>query len=151
MCVCYLAYNHLVDPLRKLSVWFIFVMKCKMTCNIFLVIFKARLSFSYKWISKFQNCMFWELLVPTMLSQVRFNPKTKLAKRHINVGHCSSLGQKKFHHFSDRVTVAWSYQRMTSHFSLHTASFKHHCKIRKYLLCTLYKFYIRRIFKEICE
>ena len=29
-----------------------------------------------------------------MLSQVRFNPKTKLAKRHISVGHCSSLGKK---------------------------------------------------------
>ena len=41
-------YNYVVDPLRKLSVWFIFVMKCKMTCTIFLVISKARLSFIYK-------------------------------------------------------------------------------------------------------
>ena len=90
----------------------------------------------------FQNCMFRELFVPTLLSQVRFNPKTKLTKRHINVGRCSSLEKKNFHHFSDWVTVAWRHQTMTSHFSLHTASFKHHCKIRKCLLCTLYKFYI---------
>ena len=86
--------------------------------------------------------MFRELLVPTMLSQVRFYLKTNLAKRHINVGHCSLLGKKIFNHFSDRVTVAWRHQTMTSHLSLHTASFKHHCKIRKCLLCTLYKFYM---------
>ena len=45
---------------------------------------------------------------------------------------------------------------MTSHLSLHTASFKHHCKIRKCLLCTLYKFnmipsYIQRDMRVVSE
>ena len=113
-----------------------------MPCTIFLVISKARLSFSYKWILKFQNCMFRELLVPIILSQVRFDLKTKLANRHINVGHCSSLRKEHFRHFSDRVTVVWRHQTMTSHFSLRFVSFKHHYKIKKCKLCILYKFYI---------
>ena len=86
--------------------------------------------------------MFRELLFSIMLSQVRFNLNTKLAKRHINVGHCSSLGKENFRHFSDRVTVAWGHQTMTSHLPLRTVTFKQHCKIMKCLLCTLYKFYI---------
>ena len=55
---------------------------------------------------EFQTCMFRELLIPILLSQVRFNLKTKLAKQHKNVVHCSSLGKEHSRHFSRRVTVA---------------------------------------------
>ena len=86
--------------------------------------------------------MFREFLVSIMLSQVGFNLKTKLVKRHINVGHCYSFGKENVRHFFDRVTVAWRHQTMTSHLSSRTATFKHHCKISKCQMCTLYKFYI---------
>ena len=131
--VYYLANNYLVDYISKSSVWFILVMKCKNSCTIFLILSKARLSFSYKWILKIQNCLFREISVPVMLLQVRLNLKTILAKWFINVGDCSALGTENFRHFFfDRVTVAWRHQSMKSYISVRTASFKHHCKIRKW-------------------
>ena len=56
-----------------------------------------------------------------------------------------------------RVTVAWRHQSMTSYISMRTVPFKHHCKIRKWLLSILYKFHIilsyihrdMRVFSEL--
>ena len=108
------------------------------TCHVFTRLFTLNtrwyfldFAFSFKWIKKVLNCLFRELLVPIMPGQVCFNLKTKLAKRHINSGHCFSLGKENILHFSRRITVAWCHQTMTSHFFLRTAPFKHHCKIRK--------------------
>ena len=42
-----------------------------------------------------------------MLSQVRFNLQTKLAKRHVIVDNCSSLGKENFRHFSRRIILTY--------------------------------------------
>ena len=98
------------------------------------MISKVRLSFSYKWIKKIQNCIIREEFVPIMLSHVRFNLKKN--KTHQRTNKCWSLffawKGKKICKFSRLVTVAWRHQTCTAHLSImRSASFKRHCKIRK--------------------